>query len=100
VQKRWSKGEAPIESFTIITGEPNSLVADLQDRMPVILDPADYDDWLTGCDRAAPQLMLQPFPGQLMTAYPVSTKVNSVKNDTPEVIEPLPAETQSSPRLV
>jgi putative SOS response-associated peptidase YedK len=45
---RWNKGEAPIESFTIITGEPNSLVADLHDRMPVILDPADYDAWPTG----------------------------------------------------
>ena len=97
---RWSKGEAPIESFTIITGEPNALVADLHDRMPVILDPADYDGWLTGSDAAALQKMLQPFPAQLMSAYPVSTKVNSVRNDTPEVVEPLPAETHSSPRLV
>jgi putative SOS response-associated peptidase YedK len=69
---RWSKGEAPIESFTIITGEPNSLVADLHDRMPVILDPADYDAWLTGSDPAALQRILQPFPAQLITAFPIS----------------------------
>jgi putative SOS response-associated peptidase YedK len=44
--ERWDKGEAPIETFTILTGEPNSLTAELHDRMPVILDPADYDGWL------------------------------------------------------
>jgi putative SOS response-associated peptidase YedK len=83
----------------IITGEPNSLVADLNDRMPVILDPADYDSWLTGSDHLALQKMLQPFPAQLMTAFPVSTKVNSVKNDTPDIIEPLPTGTQSRASL-
>ena len=93
--ERWKKGETAIETFTIITGEPNSLVVDLHDRMPVILDPADYDAWLTGGDQAALQKMLQPFPAQLMTAYPVSTKVNSVKNDTPDVIEPLSSGTES-----
>ncbi len=88
--ERWSKGAAPIESFTIITGEPNSLVADLHDRMPAILDPEDYDSWLTATDTAIAAAMLQqPFPAQLMAAFPVSTKVNSVKNDTPDLIEPI-----------
>jgi hypothetical protein len=40
-------------------------------------------------DTSIPQALLQPFPAQLMTAYPISTKINSVKNDTPAVIEPL-----------
>jgi putative SOS response-associated peptidase YedK len=96
---RWSKGEAPIETFAIITGEPNSLVADIHDRMPVILDPADYDAWLTGGEPGALQKMLQPFPAQLMAAFPVSTKVNSVKNDTPDIIEPLSSGAQSSAGL-
>jgi hypothetical protein len=39
-------------------------------------------------DTSIPQALLQPFPAQLMTAYPISTKINSVKNDTPAVIEP------------
>jgi putative SOS response-associated peptidase YedK len=97
--ERWKKGPELIESFTIITGEPNSLVADLHDRMPVILDPADYDSWLTGTDPAAPRKMLQPFPAQLMAAFPISTKVNSVKNDTADVIEPLGAATERTPSL-
>ena len=67
--------------------------------MPVILDPADYYTWLTAADTAIPQAMLQPFPAQLMTAYPVSTKVNSVKNDTPDIIEPLRSGTEPSASL-
>ena len=59
--------------------------------MSVILEPDHYEDWLTSTDPAALQTMLQPFPAQLMAAYPVSTKVNSVKNDTPDVVEPVAA---------
>jgi putative SOS response-associated peptidase YedK len=58
--------------------------------MPAILDPEDYDAWLTATDTAIAAAMLQqPFPAQLMAAYPVSTKVNGVKNDTPDLIEPI-----------
>jgi putative SOS response-associated peptidase YedK len=67
--------------------------------MPVILDPDDYEAWLTANDPQALQKLLQPFPAQLMMAYPISTKVNSVKNDTPDVIEPLAAGTQLSASL-
>jgi putative SOS response-associated peptidase YedK len=88
--ERWDKGEAPVETFTIITGEPNSLVAQIYDRMPVILDPDDYDVWLTAADTAIPQALLQPFPSQLMTAYPVSKRVNNAKNDDATVMEPVP----------
>lgn len=88
--ERWDKGEAPVETFSIITGEPNSLVAPLYDRMPVILDPDDYDAWLTATDTAIPQAMLQPFPAQLMTAYSVSKRVNNAKNDDAAVLEPAP----------
>ena len=85
--ERWDRGEVPIETFTIITGEPNSLVADLHNRMPVILDPDDYDAWLSAADTTIPQALLQPFPAQLLTAYPVSKRVNSPKNDDPSIIE-------------
>jgi putative SOS response-associated peptidase YedK len=88
--ERWDKGEAPVETFTIITGEPNSLIAPLYNRMPVILDPDDYDAWLTAADTATPQALLQPFPAQLMTAYPVSKRVNNAKNDDAAVMEPAP----------
>jgi putative SOS response-associated peptidase YedK len=87
--ERWKKGEEPIETFTIITGAPNSLAAELHDRMPVILEPDHWDAWLTSKDASVPLGMLQPFPAQLMRAYPVSPKVGNVKNDTPDLIEPL-----------
>jgi len=87
--ERWDKAEAPVETFTIITGEPNSLVAELHDRMPVILDPDDYEAWLAAADTAIPQAMLQPFPAQLMTAFPVSKRVNSPKNDDPDIMTPM-----------
>jgi putative SOS response-associated peptidase YedK len=88
--ERWDKGEAPVETFTIITGEPNSLLAELHDRMPVILDPDDYDAWLTAADTTIPQALLQPFPSQLMTAYPVSRRVNNARSDDAAMMEPAP----------
>jgi putative SOS response-associated peptidase YedK len=87
--ERWKKGEGSIETFTIITGEPNSLLAELHDRMPVILDPDEWDAWLTANDAAILQAMLRPFPAQLMTAYPVSKRVGNVRNDDPSLIEPM-----------
>ena len=72
--ERWEQGDAPIETCTIITGEPNSLAAELHNRMPVILDPDDYDAWLLAADTAIPQAMLRPFPSQLMQVYPVQAR--------------------------
>lgn len=74
---------APVESCTIITTEANDLAAAIHDRMPVILDSADYDAWLTG-----EQVPLVPFPADRMTVRPVSQYVNSVKNQGPMCIEP------------
>jgi putative SOS response-associated peptidase YedK len=61
----WERWRSPagdkVETFTIITGEPNELVRPLHDRMPVIIDPADFDLWLTGSTEEA-QVLLKPFP--------------------------------------
>jgi putative SOS response-associated peptidase YedK len=82
-------GGNEILSAAIIVGEPNPLAAAVHDRMPVILDPEDYDRWL---DPAATveelRALLRPFPAERMQAYEVSRAVNSVKNDTEECIEP------------
>lgn len=75
-----------VESFTVVTTEPNDLVADLHHRMAVILDPADEGTWLHGSPDEAASL-LDPFPGDALTAYPVSTHVNSPANDGAELIE-------------
>ena len=61
--------------------------------MPVIVAPEDYARWLDPRldDPVAIQEMLQPFPAELMRAYPVSTRVNNVKNDAPDLIETIEA---------
>jgi putative SOS response-associated peptidase YedK len=70
----------------IITCEPNALMAELHDRMPVILDPDDYDAWLDP-ERGGLEL-LRPCPAEWLEAVPVSTRVNSPRNDDPGLIQP------------
>ena len=79
-----------ILSAAIIVGEPNPLAAAVHDRMPVILDPENYDRWL---DRETPleelRALLKPFPAERMKAEAVNRAVNSVKNDNEECIAPI-----------
>jgi putative SOS response-associated peptidase YedK len=76
-------GQPPLETCTILTTEPNELAARFHDRMPVILHPDDYDAWLEG-----EQIPLVSFEAERMTAKPLSTFVNNVKNQGPECIAP------------
>ena len=89
--ERWDKGsEQPLETFTILTTEPNPLIAELHNRMPVIIPPQSFGVWLdplTGEDRL--QQLLKPYPEDQLTYYPVSRLVNKPSNDLPELIEPL-----------
>jgi putative SOS response-associated peptidase YedK len=84
-------GAAPIESFSIITTEANELVGKLHDRMPVILHADDYNAWLDpkNVDTAVLKGLLKPYPSEEMRAYPVGLRVNSAKNDDPELIAPV-----------
>ncbi len=83
-------GGDDILSATIIVGPPNPVVAPIHNRMPMILEPAQYDAWL---DPETPaddlRAVLKPYDETLMKAYEVSRIVNSVKNDTEECIEPV-----------
>jgi putative SOS response-associated peptidase YedK len=92
--ERWlpRDGGAPVDSCTIITTTPNELLRELHDRMPVIVDPAAFDEWLRPEPLAAPRLeeLLRPHPHAEMEAFPVSRRVNSPANDGPECIAPLP----------
>ncbi len=83
-----SSDGSSIRSCTIITTLPNKLMATIHDRMPVILQPKDYDDWLDTAARTADTLnhLIKPFPADQMEAYPVSTLVNTPKNDRAELI--------------
>jgi len=75
---------------TILTCQPNAMMQKLHDRMPVILPPDRLDDWLNPDrqDASAAAKMLEPYPAQLMMHRPVSTRVNAVKHDGPELLEP------------
>ncbi len=77
-----------VETFTIVTTEPNDLVADLHHRMAVVLAPDEEETWLHGTPTDAAEL-LDPYPSGEMTAYPVSTRVNSPGIDSPELIDPV-----------
>ena len=80
-----------LTSCTIVTTDPNPLVEPIHDRMPVILPPETWDLWLDpdADDRDALLGLLRPAAPDVMTQYRVSTLVNSVRNNTPECIEPL-----------
>jgi putative SOS response-associated peptidase YedK len=76
-----------LRTFCVITVPANELVASIHDRMPVILAPADYDRWL-GIE-PDPRDLLKSFPPDLMRMWPVSTRVNSVRNDDPDLLTPM-----------
>ena len=89
---RWEGPDAgPIESCTILTTEPNELIAPLHSRMPVILDGKDCGPWLDPRSRSVDDLqsLLRPYSPHEMAAYPVGLRVNSPANDSPACIEPL-----------
>ncbi|MCC6427305.1 MAG: SOS response-associated peptidase [Phycisphaerales bacterium] len=80
----------PVETFTIITTAPNEFAARFHDRMPVILDRADFERWLDPkVDAPAVIDLLHPAPDGVLMAVPVSTLVNSPRNESPECIVPV-----------
>jgi putative SOS response-associated peptidase YedK len=92
--ERWhGKDDETIESCTIIVTEANALVRDLHDRMPVIVAPEDYAAWLDpqNTDAEGLRKMLPPADSAPWTLVEVSRKVNSPKNDSPDLIEPVAA---------
>ena len=83
--------EKPVETFTILTTDANDLLRPLHDRMPVILDPKDFDLWLDPKidDAAKLQSLLVPHAVEGFEAFPVSRMVNSPTNDVADCIAPL-----------
>ncbi|NHJ84272.1 MAG: SOS response-associated peptidase [Asgard group archaeon] len=88
----WDKWKSPeeqiIESCSILTTEPNSLLQPIHNRMPVIIDPANFDQWLDPSNNDIEELadLLKPFEAKKMDAYPVSTYVNSPSNNNEKCI--------------
>lgn len=77
-----------IETCTIITTEPNKVLEAIHDRMPVILKPESYDEWLDEKidDTEKLQKLLKPYPATQMKSHPVSRLVNSPSENSPELI--------------
>jgi len=96
--ERWRQPDGQVLcSCSIVTCPANELVAPVHDRMPVILDPGDFERWLDP-EAADGRTLLQPCPPDWLEAYEVSPRVNSPANDDPECIAPLaePAAEQRS----
>lgn len=81
--EHWQGDGLGIDSCTIITTEANGVLRAIHERMPVILAPGQYRQWLNPAEHDAGVLqdMLHPFPGQDTRAYPVSTRVNNPRYD-------------------
>jgi putative SOS response-associated peptidase YedK len=82
--------ESDLESCTIVTTEANELMCSLHDRMPVILPEENFAQWLDPKNENVPELeaLLRPYAAGEMTAFPISTLVNSPRNESPECILP------------
>ncbi len=81
-------GPETVRTYAIVTTEPNDLVADLHDRMSVILPGGEERRWLREDPEAVVDL-LGPYPAEGMCADPVSRAVNDPSNDSPAVVEPV-----------
>jgi putative SOS response-associated peptidase YedK len=89
---RWKTPEGDdLFTFTIMTTEPNPMMAKIHNRMPVILQEKDEDLWLAPGELLDEdrKRLLGPFPSRPMEAYEVSKEVNSPTNDSDELIKPL-----------
>ena len=101
----WDEWTSPdgeiIESCTILTTEPNTLVSDLHNRMPVIVPPEKYEVWLDPdvTDFAEIRDILQSYEPTLMRRYPVSTKLNNSKHDDAESAARITLKTSTQDRL-
>ena len=90
--EHWKPTEGmPLETCTIITTEPNDLMQAIHTRMPVILFPTSYVQWLDPTVQQVEPLkaLLRPFSSEELMAYPVSTLVNNPRHDAPQCLEPV-----------
>ena len=79
-----------LETYTILTTDPNELLEPIHNRMPVILAPKDYQRWLEpGEPTHLPTDLLRPYPGEEMKAWKVGSAVGNVRNNAPELIAPI-----------
>jgi putative SOS response-associated peptidase YedK len=91
----WESWRSPagerVRSFAIITTTPNELCAALHNRMPVILAPNTWPEWLGEelADERRLKSLLAPYPSAGLTCWPVSARVGNVKNNDPSLVDPV-----------
>ena len=85
-------GAQALTSCAVLTTDPNALLSPIHDRMPVIVAVARYASWL---DPRTPEPgireLVQPFPSEEMSAWPISTRVNKADADDAGLLEPYAA---------
>lgn len=90
VWQPWERGADRLVTCAIVTTPANAVLAPIHDRMPLILDPADWALWLGEAGHGAARLM-RPAPEAGLVAHRVSPEVNSNRAQGPALIQPLPA---------
>jgi len=79
-----------LETYTVLTTDPNELLEPIHNRMPVILAPKDYLRWLEpGEATHLPTDLLRPYPAEEMKAWKVGSAVGNVRSNAPELIAPI-----------
>lgn len=83
-------GSPLLKTCVIVTTEANELMEPIHDRMPVVLGRESWDRWLDpATDASEAKALLVPPPSDWFEVFPVSSRVNSVRNDGPDLLEPL-----------
>lgn len=96
IWETWKDAEDRLlNSFSILTTTPNSLMRNIHNRMPVILNKHDEQAWLFENDEQYLKSLCQPFDALKMEAYQISPKVNSPLNNTLDIIEKYESEQTS-----
>ena len=88
--ERWEGPEGPIETFTIVTTAASAALADIHPRQPSVIEREDFDAWL---DPATPTdqvlALAQAASDGRFNQWPVSKRVNSSRNEGPDLVQPL-----------
>lgn len=89
----------PVETCTIITTESNEMMKPIHERMPVIIDEESFDEWLNPSNQCTDGLrgLLKPYDYKKMEMYPISTVVNSHRNNSQELLKQIDIVNQLSP---
>nr|MDT0663735.1 SOS response-associated peptidase [Micromonospora sp. DSM 115978] len=87
----WRKGDEPLTTFTILTTSSASGLEFLHDRSPVVVGRQDWSRWLdpSRTDAASLADLLVPAGSGVLSAYPVGPAVGNVRNQGPELMEPV-----------